>query len=78
MAKTIICPSCGFKNSAPGRCVSCGSKMEALGASARTREEEMDYAVERGIRREPHHGRRALLGRGAPHPPCSAPSGAAS
>jgi hypothetical protein len=33
MARIIICPSCGFKNSAPvanNRCVSCGAKIEDL------------------------------------------------
>lgn len=34
-SKTIICPSCGFKNRAPGRCVSCGAKMEQLGPADR-------------------------------------------
>ena len=51
MAKTIICPSCGYKNSAPGRCVSCGSKMEALGTSARTREEELERRYQQEIGR---------------------------
>ncbi|HQP34512.1 MAG TPA: hypothetical protein PLI95_05025 [Polyangiaceae bacterium] len=41
-SKTITCPSCGFKNSTAGRCVSCGAKMDALGSAARTREEEME------------------------------------
>jgi hypothetical protein len=42
-SKTVICPSCGFKNSAPGRCVSCGAKMETLSSAApRTREEELE------------------------------------
>jgi hypothetical protein len=40
--KTIICPSCGFKNSAPGRCASCGAKMEQVGPVSRTREEELE------------------------------------
>jgi hypothetical protein len=40
--KTIICPSCGFKNTAPGRCVSCGAKMESLGSLSRSREEELE------------------------------------
>lgn len=34
--KIIICPSCGFKNTAPltnDRCVSCGARVEELGAS---------------------------------------------
>ncbi len=44
MAATVTCPSCGFTN-APGstRCVSCGSKIEALaGKTQRTREEELE------------------------------------
>ena len=35
--KTIICPSCGFKNTAPlpnNRCVSCGAKVEEGGGIA--------------------------------------------
>lgn len=43
-AKSIICPSCGFKNSpvpANHRCGSCGAKMEAL-SRVRSREEELE------------------------------------
>jgi hypothetical protein len=40
--KTIICPSCGFKNGAPGRCVSCGAKLDQLGPAGRSREEELE------------------------------------
>ena len=40
--KTIICPSCGFKNGAPGRCVSCGAKLDQLGPTSRSREEELE------------------------------------
>ncbi len=40
--KPVICPSCGFKNTAPGRCVSCGAKMEDLKVGKRTREEELE------------------------------------
>lgn len=38
----IICPSCGFKNSAPlanNRCVSCGAKIEDIRRSISQREE---------------------------------------
>ena len=44
-SKTIVCPSCGFRNSPPPanhRCGSCGAKMEALGRGIRTREEELE------------------------------------
>ncbi|MCU0693422.1 MAG: hypothetical protein MUF54_18685 [Polyangiaceae bacterium] len=40
--KTTICPSCGFKNSGPGRCASCGAKMEHLEASTDSREDELE------------------------------------
>jgi hypothetical protein len=42
--KKIICPSCGFKNSAPlpnNRCVSCGAKIEDL-RRALNRQEELE------------------------------------
>lgn len=43
-AKSVICPSCSFKNAPPpanNRCISCGAKMEAL-TRKRTREEELE------------------------------------
>jgi hypothetical protein len=42
-AKNIVCQSCGFQNNPPNsvRCASCGSKLEAIGKSARTREEDL-------------------------------------
>jgi hypothetical protein len=43
--KTIVCPSCGFRNSMPlqnDRCVSCGAKVEKLGSRALNRQEEID------------------------------------
>jgi hypothetical protein len=43
-AKKIICPSCGFKNTAPlpnNRCVSCGAKIEDL-KRAMSRQEELE------------------------------------
>lgn len=46
--KTIICPSCGFKNSAPllnRRCVSCGALVEDAGGGAMLPEEH--YQQER-------------------------------
>lgn len=42
--KKIICPSCGFKNSAPlpnNRCVSCGAKIEDL-KRVMSRQEELE------------------------------------
>ena len=42
--KKIICPSCGFKNSAPlpnNRCVSCGAKIEDL-KRAMSRQDELE------------------------------------
>jgi predicted nucleic acid-binding Zn ribbon protein len=42
--KKIICPSCGFKNSAPlpnNRCVSCGAKIEDL-KRVLSRQEELE------------------------------------
>ena len=44
-AKTIVCPSCGFRNSMPlqnDRCVSCGAKIEKLGSRTLNRQEEVD------------------------------------
>ena len=42
-SKTVLCPSCGFKNSSTQkRCVSCGAKIEQLGPTARSREEELE------------------------------------
>jgi hypothetical protein len=43
-APTIVCQSCGHKNSPPpanGRCVNCGGSLESLSRGPRTREEEM-------------------------------------
>lgn len=43
-AKTIACPSCGFRNTTPlahDRCVSCGAKIEDLSRST-ARQEEAD------------------------------------
>ncbi|WP_394832318.1 hypothetical protein LVJ94_37980 [Pendulispora rubella] len=44
MAKASACPSCGFTQNPPNavRCASCGAKMEAIGRSGRTREEELE------------------------------------
>ncbi len=41
--KLITCPSCGFQTNPPGstRCASCGAKIEDLGRSKRSREEEL-------------------------------------
>jgi len=42
--KTVICPSCGFKNSLPlpnNRCVSCGAKIDELKRTL-TRQEELE------------------------------------
>ncbi len=42
--KTILCPSCGFKNSVPlqnNRCVSCGAKVEEIKRSL-TKQEELE------------------------------------
>ncbi|HEY4107213.1 MAG TPA: hypothetical protein VGM44_25110, partial [Polyangiaceae bacterium] len=44
VASKIICPSCGFSNTAPlanNRCVSCGAKIEDL-KRALTRQEELE------------------------------------
>lgn len=44
-SKTITCPSCGFRNTAPlanDRCVSCGSKIEEVGKRNLTRQEELE------------------------------------
>ena len=44
MAANVVCPSCGYKTNPPGstRCVSCGTKIEALGKLQRSREEELE------------------------------------
>src|SRR5262249_50892562 len=44
MASKGICPSCGFQQNPPNatRCASCGSKLETLGRTHRTREEELE------------------------------------
>ena len=44
MAQNVVCPNCGYKTNPPGsaRCVSCGAKIEHLGAVKRTREEELE------------------------------------
>jgi hypothetical protein len=42
--KTVVCPTCGFRNQVPlakGRCVSCGAKVEELKRSL-TRQEELE------------------------------------
>ena len=43
-AKSVVCPNCGYKTNPPGsaRCVSCGARIEALGAVKRSREEELE------------------------------------
>lgn len=44
-APSVICQSCGFTNSPPpanGRCISCGSSLEALSRGPRSREEELE------------------------------------
>ncbi len=42
-AKPVVCPNCGFQKNPPGssRCASCGARIEELGRSKRTREEEL-------------------------------------
>ncbi len=41
--KSIVCPSCGFKNAADTkRCVSCGSRTAALTAVERTKQEQIE------------------------------------
>jgi hypothetical protein len=41
--KTIVCPSCGFKNAAGSkRCVSCGARVAALSAAERTKQEQLE------------------------------------
>ena len=44
MAATKNCPSCGFTKNPPNsvRCVSCGQKLEGLGKTTRSREEELE------------------------------------
>src|SRR5579872_2036299 len=41
-AKSVVCPSCGFKQTPPGsaRCASCGAKLEDLGRARRTAAED--------------------------------------
>jgi len=42
MADTVTCPMCGFENQGGAtRCVSCGAKIEALGAGDYTEEESL-------------------------------------
>jgi hypothetical protein len=44
-AKTITCPSCGFRNTAPlanDRCVSCGAKIEEVGRRSLTGQEDIE------------------------------------
>jgi DNA-directed RNA polymerase subunit RPC12/RpoP len=43
-APSIVCQSCGFKNSPPpanGRCINCGASLESLSRGPRSREEEL-------------------------------------
>jgi DNA-directed RNA polymerase subunit RPC12/RpoP len=42
-AKPVVCPNCGFQKNPPGsaRCASCGARIEEMGRSKRTREEEL-------------------------------------
>lgn len=41
--KSIVCPSCGFKNAASSkRCVSCGARTAALTAVERTKQEQLE------------------------------------
>ncbi len=44
MAAATPCPSCGYKKNPQGatRCASCGSTLEAVGKSSRSREEELE------------------------------------
>jgi hypothetical protein len=41
--KNVVCPSCGFSKNPPKseRCASCGAKVDDLGRSKRTKEEEL-------------------------------------
>ncbi len=41
-AKSVVCPSCGFKQNPPGsaRCASCGAKLEELGRARRSAAED--------------------------------------
>ena len=43
-AKPVVCPSCGFNKNPPGaaRCASCGAKMEEIGRSKKTLQEELE------------------------------------
>lgn len=47
-AKSVVCPSCGFKTNPPGsaRCASCGAKLEDLGRSSRRTAAEDRYQQE--------------------------------
>jgi hypothetical protein len=42
-AKPVVCANCGFQKNPPGsaRCASCGARMEEIGRSKRSREEEL-------------------------------------
>jgi hypothetical protein len=42
-AKPVVCANCGFQKNPPGsaRCASCGARMEEVGRSKRSREEEL-------------------------------------
>ena len=41
--KSVVCPSCGFKNAAGSkRCVSCGARVAVLTASERTKQEQLE------------------------------------
>lgn len=41
--KSIVCPSCGFKNAAGAkRCVSCGAKTAELSAVQRSKQEQLE------------------------------------
>ncbi len=42
--KRVVCPSCGFDKNPPAaqRCASCGAKIEEIGKSKRTAQEELE------------------------------------
>ena len=44
-AKNVVCTSCGFAKNPPGstRCVSCGAKIETIGKTGRSREEDLEW-----------------------------------
>jgi DNA-directed RNA polymerase subunit RPC12/RpoP len=51
-ARTIVCPSCGFRNTLPltnERCVSCGAKIEDLKRSAAQKEEAEHHYQQEGF-----------------------------